>query len=389
MGAGPFARSAWSLLLALALGCTTDHDQLAKQPRKTTGGSAETTNSGGSTGSGGAASVNSGSVTTSAAGGAFPYTPDGDDVLTLVHGEVDAERIAFCFARVVDGERRLVDAEPQPNGGLPYGSQLSLAEPGGLSFEDDTIVPVVLAGDIERVEGEACDAALDQAYWAGVTELPQGLGGAGQGGQGGSSEQSETRPALRAMALPALPAGTLVKGRNYLMVIAGCMGGPGVTDETGVYCGEDFSARESTLRPLLVPVSRQVMSGRLSLQFLHASPATSQVDFRSRPFSGGPGLEAALSFGLSYGTLSPSTPKTDYSVDQLGIPEGANLDVLLFNRRELAVPWQEAAERGGATLEDGESYVIVLLGPSLGTDSDDGFNASTLTIVGTGVGRNE
>lgn len=387
-GAERFVGIGLASLLALLDGaaCTTDHDQLAKQPGKATSSSTSSTGSG----TGGASSTGSGhAVSTTGSAGPNQYPADGDDVLTLVHGQVDAERIAFCFAELRDGVLRLISEEPVPEQGLAYGAQLTLTAPGGLDFEDDGLVPIVLAGDLARVAGMECEEALSLAYRVDRSGEAQQepMGAAGAAGAAGATG-SAARPALRAMELPALPAGTLVLGKHYVMVVHGCMGGPGVEDESGVHCGDAFTPSRPTLRPLLVPVSRQTTIGKLALQFMHASLASPRVDVRSRPANR---LEQAtlLVSGLAYGFV-PSNPKKDLSAEDLGIDEGASLEVLLLGQRKFESTWHEAAELTGTeSIEDGESYLIVLLGPSLGTQSDAGFNPTRLSVIATGIGRDD
>jgi hypothetical protein len=382
-------RIAMTLLLALVewTACTTNHDQLAKRTGQETSSS---TSSATSSGMGGASSTGSGhTASTTGSTGPNQYPADGDDILTLVHGQVDAERIAFCFAEIKEGEPRLVSGKPTPEQGLAYGGKVALEAPGGLDFEEDSIVPIVLAGDLARVAGMQCEEALASAYWVGraAESQPDQVGAAGAAGAAGAPGNA-ARPPLRAMELPALPAGTLVLGKHYVMVVHGCMGGPGVDDDNGVHCGRDFLPARANLRPLLVPVSRATRIGQLALQFMHASLATPQIDIRSRPADR---MEQAtlLASGLAYGFV-PSNPKTDLSLGELGIGEGASLEVLILGRREFESTWEEAAALGGIDiLENGESYLIVLLGPSLGTQSDKGFNPTRLTVIPTGVGRSE
>ena len=389
-GAERLVRTAMVSLLALAEGCTTDHDQLAKQPGQ---GANSSTSAATSSGMGGASSTGSGhAVTTTGNVGPNQYPADGDDVLTLVHGQVDAERIAFCFAELREGETRLVSGNPTPERGLTYGGHLALRAPGGLDFNDDSIVPIVLAGDLAAVADMDCEEALASAYWVGRAALPEsdqaGAGGAGGAAGAAGGPGTAARPPLRAMELPALPAGTLILGKNYVMVVHGCMGGPGVEDGNGVHCGHDFSPSRANLRPLLVPVSREIRIGQLALQFMHASLASSQIDIRSRPVDA---MEQAtlLASSLKYGFV-PSNPRTDFSVEQLGILEGASLEVLILGQREFESTWEDAAALGGAeSVENGESYLIVLLGPALGTQSDEGFNPTRVSVIPTGVGRSE
>ena len=69
----------------------------------------------------------------------MPYAPDGDDVLTLVHGQVDAERIAFCLGRPDDDGPTRFETPPLPAGGLGYGESFTLSEAEKLDFENDAL----------------------------------------------------------------------------------------------------------------------------------------------------------------------------------------------------------------------------------------------------------
>jgi hypothetical protein len=373
-------------LASVSLKCTTDHDQLAERP-------STSTSAGGATGTGGAATTQSlstmSSNTASTTGRTFEYTSDGDDVLTLVHGQVDARLIAFCFAPSISKVDDLVSGSPQPAGGLVYGAHASFREPGGLSLSDD-IVPIVLAGDSpEDFELDCADALREAVYITRESQLPDGeLGAGGYAGGGGAAGGSPVgqEPDLRAMQLPRLVEGTLQLGRHYVMVIAGCMGGT-TTPIGSAQCGPQYAPGQATLRPLLVPVSRDASPFSLSLQFMHASAATPEISFRSNPASDGSGSGAALATSLTYGVATFEISEQNWSTSDLGVGDGATIEVLDFSQNSVEVSWQDAASLGGAApLQDGESYLLILLGPRAGLDAD-GVNPATVSVIPTGEGR--
>src|SRR5688572_17855300 len=97
------------LLAAASNRCVTDHDALAKRDR---GGGAD---AGGASGKGGASGFGAFPSDGGEAGdGKYHETP-GQNVVTFLHGVVDAERAAFCFARQVDGQTDFV-GQPMPEG---------------------------------------------------------------------------------------------------------------------------------------------------------------------------------------------------------------------------------------------------------------------------------
>lgn len=186
--------------------------------------------------------------------------------------------------------------------------------------------------------------------------------------------------------MPSIPADSLVLGRHYVMVFAGCMGGPGVVDDSGIHCGANHSDATPSLRPLLVPVSRTVDPLRLSLQFLHASTATAQVDVQSVPAQGAPGVQVYLTSRVRFGVIAPQQPYLSHSSEDLGVPEGAEF-VVYSGGNEFRAEWTELL--GATEIADGHSYLAVLLGPSLGTDAAEGFNESQVTLLPTDLGREE
>lgn len=392
-------RSGWALasaavlLLASGVRCNTDHEQLAQRPGS--GGTGTTTTSGSGGTSATTSLTSTQTSTTSGSGGTMHYTPDGDDVLTLVHGQVDAERIAFCLGRPRDDGPTRFDSPPIPAGGLGYGESFTLSEAADLDFEDDDLELVVLSGEFET--DAECSEIFDHAYWPARIHEPEpepepaaggaaGAAGAGAGLAGAGGADAVEWPPLRALALPTIPANSLVLGRHYVMVLAGCMGGPGVVDSGG-HCGANYTPAAPNLRALLVPVSREVEPGRVSLQFLHASAATPEVDVQSVPNMFGSGVQIYLSSRVRFGAIAPKDPYRTYSSDELGIGDGAQIVVYADNANELRARWRDVA--GSMEIADEHSYLAILLGPSVGTNSDAGFNESLITLLGTGLGRDE
>lgn len=377
------------LCLASNIHCSTDHEQLAERPGS--GGSGGT-GSGGQGGNAAATTLTSsvGSTSTStSSGGTVHYPPDGQDVLTLVHGQIDAERIAFCVAKGAGDAEANFDAPPIPDGGLGYGEAFTLGESEAVDFEAEDLKLVVLTGEFDA--DAECRETLAQAYWPARLHEPDSdetgaAGAAGAGGMGAGGASPVERPPLRALELPTIPANSLVLGRHYVMVLTGCMGGPGVVDD-GLHCGRTHSPQTPSLRPVLVPVTREVESGRLSLQFMHASAATPSVDIQSLPGTDGVGVQLYLATGLSFGRIIPMELQRTYSFEELGLDGGAELVVNGVNMQQFRAPWSEIAGRTEIAADN--SYLAILLGPTLGTNSADGFNETRVTLLATGIGRAE
>ncbi|HEY6724468.1 MAG TPA: hypothetical protein VI197_10560, partial [Polyangiaceae bacterium] len=165
-----------------------------------------------------------------------------------------------------------------------------------------------------------------------------------------------------------------------------CMGGPGVVDN-GIHCGANFAPHTPSVRALLVPVSRDVQPGRLSFQFLHASAATAQVDVQSVPNMFGSGVHVYLTSRVGFGIIAPKQPYQSYSGEELGIPDGAELVVYAGTANEYREHWRDLA--GDDAIADERSYLAILLGPSLGSANADGFNESRVTLLETGLGRDD
>ncbi len=377
--------------------CVTDHEALEKKDHGSGG-----VGGGGSGGKGGSVS-SAGTTTTGGSGGSggkYVDTP-GRNVVTFVHGVVDEERIAFCFAHDVDGVAEF-DGSPLPEGGLDYAHSFSLEALDGFDFGAEAIQPYVLGGDLTEYAGLDCAAAVAKAEQAMNDALPEpsGVAGApasagGAGGAGGDPAPSTggtpgsggapavpDAPVARGRALPALPAGTLSGGLSYLFVAAGCVGGPWFVDaEDDNVCGADYEG-QSTLVPILVSMSRETTL-RLGLQGVHASRASGQLDLRVTPPDTGVDSPFVVAPDLVEGVIAPRPAETTYFRSELGVGDSAfNLELVSDGSAVLSEPWAVVLNRGDLDdAVDGENYVIVALGPKAGLGLTKWWNAPALTIV--------
>lgn len=415
----------WALLASLvgASRCTTDHDALAKRERS--GG----TGGGGAAGAGGrgfGASVSDGGE-----GGQDKYseTP-GRNVVTFLNGVVDAEQVAFCFARHVDGAQELV-GEPQPASGLAFARSFALEAVDGVDLEGDALAAYVLAGDVSLVEGWDCadavaeakrltaealpppdpgaggaggaggsggagspggaggdagapgsggNAGASSAGAGGVNVLPQEMGAAGAGGAG--PVPLPNPPALRVHELPVLPPGTLSGGYSYLFAAAGCVGGPWYLHaEDDKVCGAGYSG-QATLVPMLVTMSRDTGLG-VGLQALHASRGTGELDVRVAPPEGSVDLPLYVARDLVQGVIAPRPPDTTRSRVLYGVPSsGYTLQILIDGSARLSESWDAVMARGGLDdLVNENNYTLVLVGARPGLGIAEWWNKAAIAAI--------
>ncbi|HEX6764665.1 MAG TPA: hypothetical protein VF103_04290 [Polyangiaceae bacterium] len=366
------------LLFGVASACGKDYDGLALKEHASGGSPARggSGNSGGSSGSGGHAqggTTSTGGIATSGTGGRI-VEPPGRSVTTFFHGIVDAERITFCLARHGDGEPELT-GRPRPTGGLAYGTSLALE----LDFGEDAVLPYVIAGELDLVQGLDCEAAIAKANdeMRAVARAELGAGGAsgagGEAGGGGEGGQGEpVAPRLRVIALPEVPAGTLSAGYSMLYAAVGCIGGPAFTSEVEEdACGEGYSPTKPTASAVLVQLSRKVAFDKLSLQALHASLAMPTLTVFSTPPDTAVRASVMVTFDLARGVIAPRSPTTELSVDDYGvtIPEW-KAEAVRDSSTYASELWVDVLERAGLdALEPTHGYTLVVVGPrgQLGT----------------------
>lgn len=416
--------------------CTTNHDMLAKRPKGGAGGMAGMGTSLGGAGFGGGLVVEAGRAGGGAAGRA-PDEPPGRNVLTIVHGVVDAPSVRLCFRAGSRDEQRVVDP-PDEAQVLAYGAAVVLHELDGVDFETDDLQPVILTGDLERISDLGCKEAIEAARLEpepAPTEPPGdggagGVGGAsgadgGSGGAGGDAGSTSNAGAggdasgsagaagadpsggaggapdaiggagaggapgvpsvtgLRLGELPVTPAGTLASGRSWLLALSGCIGGQALLPRDARFvCGGDYVTRGSTLGAVLVPMSRRSRFDALGLQVAHASVATGTAVVRSAKFPASSDASPLIA-EVRFGSIAPRVARTDMSRGSWGAGlTGWRLEVVQNGRISVGVPWTTAMEQGGVSvLEDGRNYVVVLLGPSFELKATGPWNPPTITLV--------
>lgn len=408
--------------------CESDHDALAQ--RASGGGGGAKSSGGASSASGGFTVVGRGGGNTGAStGGRAPDEPPGDDVFTFLHGIVDAERVAVCFVAGQGATRRTLGV-PAPKGGLGFGERLVVPELDGADFAEDEIQPVVIAGELARVSGLDCEAALELAAaeqakgeavtgsggtggaggqggalgnggaaGASATGDTAGMGGAGgtgaeggaagSGGAGGAELDLPDPPVLRVGSLPSMPVGTLSQGRSVLFVANGCIGGPAFSGRgEQEACGELYTPRAATLSAVVVPLSRRASTIALGLQAVHASLGTvpwgavDVVSEQTRPDHPPP---VYVGSGATLGGVAPRVPRLDVSNELYGTAASdGRLAVysqwgLLFTE-----DWSAILDRSQLSkLEDGSTYALVLIGPSFSFTPRGLWNPPAIAVVPT------
>jgi hypothetical protein len=348
-------------------GCDGDHSALAKRPTGGAGGGES-----GAAGSGGAGAAGGGGGAPLEAGSDASVEPQGTRALTFVHGVVDAETIAFCFARANGGDIELL-GDPIPKSGLAYGAALALSELPGIDLAKEDFIPFVVAADATLLSTSSC-ATLD-AQANVVTDA--------------GADAAPFDPAIRSRALALIPAATLSDGYSYLLVAAGCLGAPSHTDAAldQSVCGTGYAPSTPTLTPVVVQMSRLTQPDRLGLQVVHASVATESVSVRSLPAESS--LAAVqIAYEVSPGAIAPRPPNLAYGSLLFGTPLGdGSLEVASAQSATFSVAFSWATALSLAktgSVADGRTYALVLLGPRIIVgQTTSWWNPPALTLVPT------
>ncbi|HTQ07018.1 MAG TPA: hypothetical protein VMI54_24340 [Polyangiaceae bacterium] len=389
--------------LLVGAGCSNDHAVLELRDHPGgMGGMAGLAGAGGAGGNGGVLTR----PPVAGSGGINPdkmVEPPGRSVFTVVHGVVDADMTAWCFARVRNGATTLVGS-PVPAGGLAYGQSLAFETLPGIDATSDGVVPYVIAGDLSELAGLDCVKAValaeqvmgadtgeggaagqagaagasGQAGAAGVAPTAEG-GAPGDAGAAGADVQAEKAaalpPSLRVGALPGLPAGTLAAGYSMIEVAAGCLGAKEFDDEHEyVACGDDYTPEHGSLTAEIAMLSRETADGMLSIQALHASHGSGDMGVSSVPSAVDGGIGITIVDNFAEGALRPRDPRTMLPVESWG----ANGDTWTVNANVSSVPyaseaWSTIRDRAGiAELDNAHAYTLVAIGPGL-TIADQGF----------------
>lgn len=388
---------------ACFLSCSSDHSALKQKDPPATGGS-------GGTGGG----IDAGPDVELDQGVAGFVEPPGENKLTLLHGVVDAVRVAFCFAKVVDGLPEPVQGNPIPTAGLPYAGSLSVTQLAGLDWTKDAVLPIVIAGDLSLVAGKSCSQAISlaQSY---ALEDAGGDGAADVGVEAavdGSSDAADDSsidasmvdasggdaadapvdavtelpppPKLRVGELPVLPAGTLSSGYSLLLAATGCIGGPAFSDPLETYvCGATYTPSSPTLAPVVVPLSRVSTPGALGLQLVNAARAADPIDVSSRHPKGSSIPDIDIADGVVFGAVAPRPPLLGYSSSAFGSPLSASfLDVWSQNSSApfYSSSWKDALGPLDDA-HDGKTYAVVLIGPRPNNTGQKWWNGPRLVVL--------
>jgi hypothetical protein len=417
-------------LLVLVLGgsaCGEDRPSLSSAPVGGGGGSGGLATSGGQGGfrtiSGGSNSASSGT------GGRPPDEVLGETVLTFLHGIVDAERVRVCFVKG-RGKDAVALGSPVPEDGLAFGESLVVRTIEGLDFATDEFEPVVISGELERIAGLDCTAALAEASAVqaeaegaaarqdldaggaagaagvvvsggagGASSIDATSGGASSGAAGASGDEAGNGgaggaggapslplpepPALRVGALPILPARTLA-GRSYLYVADGCIGGPAFATRWGEQvCGAGYGALTPTLGAVFVAMSRQRSLYALSLQAVGASLATDSVDVVSAPIIPVSDVPPVIASLVHPGSITPRFPRQDLSTEAYGANSKSwQVEVMLDGQSVFAEYWDTLRSRAGVTmLEDAQTYALVLIGPRMNVSQTGFWNPRRIVLL--------
>ncbi len=313
--------------------------------------------------------------------------------MTVVNGVVDSPWVALCFAPVKAGVERPATGAPVPASGLVYGATAEFDSLTGIDLAADGVRPYLVAGaGPSAAAGLDCAAIVAQAHPKSPPQVPapdaappppdasdSGSADAASSvdasvsldatipldaSKTGSVEASTVDatvpiPLVRFAALPVIPSGQLAVLHGYLLVLSGCVGGPGVTDSAEeAVCGSSYSAATPTLGPELVAPSRAAPSDRVALAFLNGSPAFSPCDVQLSPSKSGDSITVADN--VVTGALRPRTPLGSYGAQDIAStsPDAA-IQVYPRGSNQAAYdePWQTTLNAGNLTgLADGGAY---------------------------------
>lgn len=359
-----WAAGAAGLTLAALIGagpsCTADHDALAKRPPAGGAGGADAgdAEADGSSGSGGV-----GGPPLDASKDQF-VEPVGDSELTLLHGVVDADVIAFCFARVTDGGSELLP-DPVPEQGLEYGTSVSLSSIAGIDLANEDVEIHVVSTDPALIATSDCASLL-----AAANVTPD----AGE-------------PEVRAGALALVPQATFGAGYSDLIVAAGCLGAAAHSDPIDdSVCGAGYAPESPTLRPVVVQLSRVIQAERVGFQVVHASLGSDAVDVRSVPPENSGYSTIWIAGNVVSGAVAPRPPNLTYPSHAYGVPLAESVLDLTSpaSGGQEQIPWAEVVPATGKLeIADGASFALVLLGPRLGTPAGTWWHPSAIALIPT------
>jgi hypothetical protein len=397
--------------LLLAVGCVTDHDLLAAHPgsggARSTGGSGGSSDGAANGGSGGLRSSDAradGERTREEAGSdaraSADVEPPGSRKLTLLHGVIDTPWIGFCFAIVRAGVVSPVAGSLWPPGGIDYARSATVTSLSGAELGKDDLLPyLVAAASRDVVTGLDCRQILDStdagisgssgdaggSTDASIGSADSGPDGAGPQLRGAAPLGPSGIPAVRVVALPEVPAVAFAEARSFLLVVGGCMGGPGVSDPSQQsVCGEGYSSNNPTLTEIVVRLPRTTQDGRVGLSFMDATPAVRIVD-RVEIHPTSDGTPITLAQDVAPGGVKPLPPSMASSASDLGANVSTAKIQLFADASPTPMytePWATTYAAGAISgLQDGKNYTLLLVGPYPGFSKRNWWNDPVVTIV--------
>ncbi len=313
----PAVRSLFVSLGMVIASCEGTHGDLGQSTGASGGGGASTSSSAGAGGEGGT-------------GGATPIEePDLPDRLTLVHGSPDRDAVQFCFFEWPSRENGVL----LPTQPLAFAEAHAISAPAMILNVAVELEVVVLAGDLEAVEGDSCED---------IVESPP-LG-------------------VDAASLGVLPADTFASMRSLALAVTGCFGTE-ESESSEAGCGPGYGPDTPTVFPVIAPLSRLTTPSKIGFSVLHASSGFNALDVRIVASMEG-AQPVSIATQVPRGAALPFPPNIVLSSATLGAPNGASLRANSFGSAgEVMVSMQAALSNGSlASFDNGDNYVLVALG---------------------------
>ena len=336
-----------SLALAAAapqLACSGDHDRLAKTDASsaTVGG-----------GMGGDSATTT-TTATGAGGSGGIVEPPGPTKVTLVNGVVDAPAVRVCALPLGQGSQGEL---PFPDtDGLPFARPMVL-DPIADFIPDGDVELVVVAGNLPNTGGMTCDDLM--------TNPPAGT---------------------FVRSVGQVPQSVLVQERSLLLVLSGCVGGPGKSHEFAeLVCGLGYSEDFGNAILTAGSMSRIATLDRVPLQFVQASFGLDPSILSVRPGTGAATAQVLIE-QWSYGAVSPFPPFTGFSQGTLGDVATSEIDLRGLQASMVAhdAPFGVAINNSDLTVADfidGTNFVFIGVGASPLVGSGSWWHPYTYTVV--------
>ncbi len=273
--------------------------------------------------------------------------------LTFVNGMPDAPAIRLCFVPVVEGEERIEDAVLFPEGaeGLAYGRSKVGSTLEAIDWAASAFRPYVLAGDA-LAEVTSCSEAL-----------------------------MEAGEDLVATPLPVLPAFGVTEGRSVLLVTTGCALHDGEAES--ICRNAPFS--ETGAGMVVVPLARKPLGQGIGLQAVHAFASSATIAVEIAPALDLPAFTVANA--ITPGAIAPHPAPHAHEASRFGpVPRDASIVVRdsSSSSQIAAFGLGSAMANGGietTAFVEGESYALVVLGPSPSAQLPSGFQPSAAVLV--------